>query len=342
MLAEVIVSQTPIQILTKAPMKNRENISPDSTSRGVLTLAFGKPRFIEQAKALGRSMQLHASRIETAIVTDSKDPELRELFTQVIAYRPEFGSSVRQKLHLNLYTPFDETLFVDSDCLVLGNLDRFWTAFAGQAFGVPGYEFLRRGEADPYLDVDFALDHFGVDGLPKFNGGTYYFDNSDKADHFFATTRELLANWKDLHFAEFRRDGPADEPIVSVAMAIHDLGPTSMGAGGMYTPTAYTGPLHLDVLKGTCSFKKKGRMVSPEIVHFAGEYAFCYAYPREAARLKRYFGGKASSLLLAKAYVTSFLWQCTRRSPGLATVARRWMRLYRSGASPLSRLSTVA
>ena len=109
------------------------------------------------------------------------------------------------------------------------------------------------------------------------------------------------------------------EPIISVAMAIHGLGPTSMGAGGMYTPTAYTGPLNLDVLKGTCSFKKKGRMVSPEIIHFAGEYAFCFAYPRESARLKHYFGGGRSFLFLARAYLTSLLWQCTRRSPGLAT-----------------------
>jgi hypothetical protein len=322
-------------------MQNTENLPPNSTSRGVLTLAFGKPRFIEQVKSLGRSMQLHAPRTETAIVTDSKDPELKELFTQVIPYRPEFGSSVRQKLHLNLYTPFDQTLFVDSDCLLLGNLERFWTAFAGQAFGVPGFEFVQRGETDPYLDVDFALDHFGLEQLPKFNGGTYYFDSSDKAAHFFATARELLANWKELRFAEFRRDGPADEPIISVAMAIHGLGPTSMGTGGMYTPTAYSGPLHLDVLKGTCSFKKKGRMVAPEIIHFAGEYAFCFVYPRESARLLKYFGGKPSSLRLATAYITSLLWQCTRRSPGLATVARSWMRLYRSGASSFKRMSTA-
>ena len=191
-------------------MKTTETMPFSSTSRGVLTLAFGKPRFLEQVKSLGRSLQLHAPEIRTAIVTDSRDPELKELFTQVILYRPEFGSSVRQKLHLNFYTPFDETLFIDSDCLVLGNLERFWRAFAGQTFGVPGFEFIARGEADPYLDVDFALDHFELSKLPKFNGGTYYFDNSDRAARFFSTARELLANWKQLRFTEFRRDGPAD------------------------------------------------------------------------------------------------------------------------------------
>jgi hypothetical protein len=322
-------------------MNNTETIPFNSSFRGVLTLAFGKPRFIEQVKSLGRSLHLHAPRTHTAVVTDSKDPELRELFTQVIPYRPEFGSSVRQKLHLNLYTPFEETLFIDSDCLVLGDLERFWKAFAGQTFGVPGFEYIQKGESDPYLDVDFALEHFGLDRLPKFNGGTYYFDNSERSAHFFSTARELLANWKELRFAEFRRDGPADEPIVSVAMAIHGLGPTSMGASGMYTPTAYSGPLNLDVVKGTCSFKKKGRMVTPEIIHFAGEYAYCFAYPREAARLKRYFGGGGSFFLLARALVTSVLWQCTRRSPGLAAFARRWVRLYRSRAQLLSRVSAA-
>ena len=154
-------------------------------SRGILTMAFGKPRFIEQVKSLGRSILLHAPDAQTAIVTDSDDPQLREIFMRVIKYRPELGSSVRQKLHLDLYSPFEETLFIDSDCLVLGNLESFWTAFAGQTFGVPGSKFLTRGMADPYLDVAFALDYFGVEKLPKFNGGTYYFNKSDEANDFF-------------------------------------------------------------------------------------------------------------------------------------------------------------
>jgi hypothetical protein len=322
-------------------MNNQELTPYNYSSRGVLTLAFGKPRFIEQVKSLGRSIQLHSQRTQSAVVTDSDDPELKELFTQVIPYRPEFGSSVRQKLHLNLYSPFQETLFIDSDCLVLGDLEPFWAAFAGQTFGVPGSKFLRRGVTDPYLDVAFTLEHFGLEKLPKFNGGTYYFDRSDKAAQFFSTARELLANWKDLRFAEFRRDGPADEAIISVGMAIHGFSPTSMGHAGMYTPTSYRGPLHLDVIKGTCSFEKEGERVFPEIVHFAGEYSFCFAYPRESARLKAYFGGHPSLLLLVKAYVTSVLWQCTRRSPGLAILARRWMRLYRSGPRSFKRASVA-
>lgn len=322
-------------------MNNPEPMPRISPSRGVLTLAFGKPRFIEQAKSLGRSLRLHAPGTQSAIVTDSIDLELKELFTQVIPYRREFGSSVRQKLHLNLYSPFEETLFIDSDCLVLGNLESFWVAFAGQGFGVPGSKFLQRGSTDPYLDVAFTLDHFGLEKLPKFNGGTYYFNRSGEAASFFATARDLLANWKDLRFAEFRRDGPADEAIVSVAMAIHGLRPTSMGRAGMYTPTSYRGPLLLDVIKGTCSFEKEGEMVSPEVVHFAGEYSFCFAYPRESARLKAHCGGKRSPLLLLRAYATSLLWQSTRRSPGLAAVGRRWIRLYRNRARWFKRTSTA-
>ena len=319
---------------------SRSNPMPGChSSRGILTMAFGKPRFIEQVKSLGRSILLHAPKAQTAVVTDSDDPQLKEIFTRVIEYRPEFGSSVRQKLHLDLYSPFEETLFIDSDCLVLGDLESFWTAFAGQTFGVPGSKFITRGTTDPYLDVAFTLDHFQVERLPKFNGGTYYFNRSDEATTFFLTARQILANWKDLHFPEFRRDGPADEAIVSIAMAIHGLDPTSMGTAGMYTPTSYRGRLHLDVLEGKCSFEKEGIRVFPEIVHFAGEYSFCFAYPRESARLKAHFGGDRSTQLLVKAYVTSFLWQCTRRSPRLATLAKRSIRLYRTRTHLLKRAS---
>jgi hypothetical protein len=32
----------------------------------------------------------------------------------------DYGSGVVQKLYLDRYSPFDETLFIDSDCLLYG------------------------------------------------------------------------------------------------------------------------------------------------------------------------------------------------------------------------------
>lgn len=311
--------------------------------RGLLTLAYGHQRFVEQARSLAHSLELHAPDLPRTLVTDSTDPAVLRLFTQIIPYRPEYGSGVRQKLFLDLYSPYDETLFIDSDCLVLGNLDSFWSAFQDQYFALPGYKFLEKGSTDPYLDVDHVLDTLHLAALPKFNGGVYYFVRSAAATDFFTTARGILDNWKALRLSEFRRQGPSDESIYSIAMAIHHLRPTSMGAGGMWTPVGYKGPLRLDALRGECSFEKEGMQLSPEIVHFPGEYIYAFCYARERARLKSKIEGEKTPLSsMAVPLAASLLWQCSRRASALSVVARKSLRAYRKlGAKRQARQAQV-
>jgi len=306
-------------------------MNSSSHDRGIITLAYGHTRFIEQARSLAHSLQLHAPQLPRTLITDSKNPKILRQFTEVIPYRPEYGSGVRQKLFLDRYSPYVQTLFIDSDCLVLGNLDAFWSTFAGQCFGVPGYRYLQKGSTDPYLDVDHVLESLHVTKLPKFNGGTYYFTRSPEASDFFATARNMLDNWRALRLCEFRRDGPGDESLYSLAMAVHHIDPTSMGAGGMWTPVGYKGPLLLDALKGTCSFEKEGMKLTPEIIHFPGEYVYSFAYARERAKLRaRIEGEKTPMSTLAASFVRSALWQCSRRSSGLSELARKSVRAYRA------------
>jgi hypothetical protein len=302
-----------------------------SPSRGIITLAYGHPRFIEQARSLAHSLQVHAPKLPRTLITDSEDPEIHRQFTNIIAYRSEYGSGVRQKLFLDRYTPYDHTLFIDSDCLVLGDLNAFWSAFAENYFGVPGYRYLQKGSTDPYFDVDHVLDVLHVTRIPKFNGGTYYFTRSAEATEFFNTARQFLENWRELRISEFRRNGPNDEALYAMAMAAHNIAPTSMGSGGMWTPVGYKGPLLVDAIRGTCSFEKEGMKLSPEIVHFPGEYAYAFPYARERARLAAYTGARRTPMSrLAYSFATSLLWQSSRRFSGLSKLARGSVRAYRA------------
>jgi hypothetical protein len=287
-----------------------------SATRGLITMAFGKQRYIDMAKSLGRSM--NAPLVENAVLTDSEDPGLQELFKHVIKYTPELGSYMVPKFHLDRLSPFQETLYVDSDCLALTNLDAFWVAFQGQSFGVPGWRSLKQGDTDPYVDVSFVLRHFSLSELPKFNGGAYYFAKSEATTKFFNTARELLANAKELSIGDFRDGGFSDEPLFALAMAIHNLKLTSMGSGGMWTPINSTGRVRLDAIAGRCSFRKEGRMVTPDIIHFAGEWGKCAAYHREQLRLLTHFGGAPPPAgTRIKAYLQSQLWQVSRTSRDL-------------------------
>lgn len=299
-------------------------------SRGIITLAYGNERFIEQARSLAHSLELHAPQLPRTLITDSDNPEVHRQFTEVIPYRPEYGTGVRQKLFLDQYSPYEQTLFIDSDCLVLGNLDSFWSAFAGQYFGVPGFRYLHKGSTDPYFDVDYVLDKLNLTSIPKFNGGTYFFTRSTETSEFFTCARGILDDWRALRLGEFRQQGPADETAYSLAMAIHHLGPTWMGPGGMWTPCGYKGTLALNALEGTCSFEKEGMQLSPEIIHFPGEYIYAYPYARERAKLRAHVEKKKTPVWsLPASFATSLLWQCSRRSSGISRLAKTSVRAYR-------------
>jgi hypothetical protein len=69
-------------------------------------------------------------------------------------------------------------------------------------------------------------------------------------------------------------------------MAIHGLTDTDMGVGGMWTPLDATGRLRIDIPNGLCSFTKRGRNLSPHILH-AATFTESLFYLRECAKLKQ-------------------------------------------------------
>lgn len=256
---------------------------------GIITLAYGASKYIEMAKTLGRSLLLHSPSIPRAIVTDrQEDEELTALFDQLIPFKPEYGSNVRQKIYLDCYSPYQQTLFIDSDCIVVRNLEFVFEKFAGRDFGVVGGYYLQLGETDPFLDIDYILQHFKLEKIPKFNGGIYYFTQNDVARSVFGTAREILQNFERLGFAQFRGDGPNEEPLLATAMELHQQTMLQDNGTIMRTPVGLRGSFNIDALEGRCSFKKGQQVVSPAIVHFAYIWSNHPIYHREAQKLRQW------------------------------------------------------
>lgn len=259
-----------------------------TSDRGVITLAYGVAKYVEMAKTLARSLCLHSPGIARAIVTDRMDDrQLAELFDIVIPLRDEYGSNVRQKLYLDHYSPFKATAFIDCDSIVVRDVQFIFDTFQGISFSVPGERYLVAGQSDPFVDVDRVLTHFNIARLPKFNGGLYYFERGDEPHRLFRTAREILANSRALRFEDFRGDGPGDEPIVAVAMMLHDQQMFRDEGRMMQTPLGIVGALDIDVLAGTCVLRKGARLVAPAILHFAGAWCEHPFYYREARRLEQ-------------------------------------------------------
>jgi len=277
-------------------------------TRGILTLACGSRRYLRMAEALLRSIRLRDAGIPVALATDQPGMEPgRRGFDSVIAVDPALGQGVEQKLHLDRYTPFDETLFIDSDCLVFSPPDALFEAYsAANGFGVIAYGEL--GPDDSHIsirDLPHFLNAAGIDRLPAFNGGIYFFDRSDRSREVFQGARELFARRDELGLERFKNAGAADEPIFAAAMRRAGVLPLPWdGAAAMGTALDCFDEMgEIDVMAGLSSFTKLGYRISPAVIHFNMNAQRSRIYRRECWRLKLGAGfplaGPASCVLSA-------------------------------------------
>jgi hypothetical protein len=274
--------------------------------RGIITFAYGAREYIDLSIALGQSLQRFSPHISRALVTDSGDPKLRSIFHSVIPVRKELGSDVAQKLYIDVYSPFVETLFIDCDSLVVRDLDFAFQLFRESGACAIGTNLMLPGEIVQGVVVSEVCDSLKIPAIPRFNGGIYYIDKNGESAKVIARARELLKDYKKYGFKDFRSDGPNDEFLMGAAMA--ELGLLPIGDHGslMRTPIGLIGKLHVDVLKGEANFNKEGSNVAPAVVHFAGEWRKDPVYVRERRKLHFLETNKVHAKIAARLYSVTY------------------------------------
>lgn len=257
---------------------------PERAQRGVLTIAHGDQKYIEQAKALARSIRIHSSDVPVALATDT-DTTSGGLFDAVT--RRDFSQldPLLSKLRMYEFSPFEQTLFIDADSLVVAPLEPVFEAFDGKRFSVFGAA--EYTTPDWFHDIQAVEEITGSDGLPGFNGGIYYFEKPG-AEKIFESAEDLTSSYHKLRIGSFGVEGQkGEEPLLSIAMAqegIRGVGRNEAGFDIMYAPAGRRGKIEIDVLEGICRFNKKGTWVEPTVMHFASDDN-CYCYKREQLRL---------------------------------------------------------
>ncbi|MBE8965183.1 hypothetical protein IQ277_02680 [Nostocales cyanobacterium LEGE 12452] len=267
------------------------------SQRGIITYAYGASYYLDMAKSLARSLRLHSPNIPRAIVTDHEnDKDLLKLYDCVINLKQEYGSNVKQKLHVYDYSPFEYTLCIDSDCIAVRDINFIFDDFKGRSFSVAGNEYLQAGDKDKFIDVDDTLKRFNLTKLPRFNGGLYYFEKNDTTKAFFETALEFSRDWKKLGISEFRGDGPNDERIFGLAMMLHNQSMFEDNGQMMRTPIGLRGSFDIDAITGKSTFQKYNQMVSPALVHFACVWGEHPVYRREVSKLKNLDNGSGNKV----------------------------------------------
>lgn len=99
-------------------------------SRGFITIATGDKKYHEMAKTLVKSYKLtSASPMRFGVITDDANDKFEE-FDDVVLIK-DATRSYMDKIDIMRYSPYDETIFIDSDCIAFNNLNIYWKDFGG-------------------------------------------------------------------------------------------------------------------------------------------------------------------------------------------------------------------
>jgi hypothetical protein len=254
-------------------------------NKGILTIAYGGYIYIRRAKALARSLRIYGIDVFLAIVTDCNNSDFDKLYDIVIPLNPKYGEGYEQKLYLDQYSPFTQTLYLDSDCLVVKNIDFVWEAFSQSSFGVVG-SLKTQGSAfsGSIPDISKIINNFDLEHLPIFNGCCYFFKQDEQAHKIFNEARILIRQYDELGLS-LLNNKINDEPIFSIVLGLNTIKPIADPNGYIVRTAAQDMRwLEIDVLQGICKFYHKNKLQEPVIVHLCCDFSL-FKYARERFKL---------------------------------------------------------
>jgi hypothetical protein len=147
--------------------------------RGYITVASGDRRYLEFAADLALSLREFGRAPVALLLGDELAPQLSEAhraaFDRVLPL-PAGYPAYLGKLAAPAASPYERTLYIDADCLVVGDLEALWSRIETAGFAAQG----------KYFGPDNAEEHHGVAvralmarlGIPRYlktNTGFLYF-----------------------------------------------------------------------------------------------------------------------------------------------------------------------
>lgn len=206
----------------------------DLTKQGYITLALGHPRYYEMALNLALSLKWKDPIRPVCLVHDGALPSgvYEDIFDNLVEMPPDSAfQGCANKLRLDQFSPYEETFYIDSDCLVVkADMDRHWNKFAGHAFNLAG----DMASAGKWYDFDIAqvCEELAMPYIVRMNSGVMFFQKNAKAEELFKTARSLTNTAGSaigcIHQGVAGQY--ADEPFFGVAMGQLGLRPIT------YTP----------------------------------------------------------------------------------------------------------
>ena len=287
--------------VTRPPFVPRKTLG----KRGFATLATGSLWYYKLARNLLYSYRRFTGEpVPFAIICDRENEYTREFDHVVILSSPT--NSYMDKLRIFQHLPYEQTIFIESDCLAYGDLNAWWELFAGAGdFSLFGYA---------YRDLNTQKGWFLTQGMgeyahriqyvPSFSGGVLYLRNTEVCARVFEIAMDGAKRYHQLAFRVFPE--PADEPVLALGMAVTGCEPVDHYDVHIAPALKW---LDADITVPRAEYRLRGKDPrGARLIHFSSYRTKQSFYKMEAEKLLRMCAGTDRGL----AYTVGYRWGLRR------------------------------
>lgn len=283
-------------------------------TQGYITCAYGKPVYLEQAVNLACSVKRLDQMRPIAVVTDVKMQSVAEayrekgVFDEVFVLDDKRLRGLMGKISCAEVTPFDRTMFLDSDCMLVHDVDFLWEKMTSLDFCIQG-EYVNSDGASDEL-IRFWCARFNIPYFPVLNSGCYSWNRNGAA--ILLRAGEILSAAKENRIPPGAGGFDDDQPAIGIAMAERGIKPLPNSLN-LHFSTFGSVNLQLDLERNYCGFLKGTYWAEPCVLHY-NSLASVEMYrsrsrkvlEREVTKLRQSFGLKDCPW--PKPDVRTFLW----------------------------------
>ena len=249
-------------------------------------MATGDIRYYEVARNLLLSYRWYSREpLPFAIICEDENEVTAEFDDVILIDNPVH--SFLDKLKVPELCPYDETIFIDSDCLAYRDLNGLWRLFSHSGdFSVPGFRY-RLDSGRGWLSKDGAGVYKERVRFSMIYQGGIFFMRKGKLDAFSDDCKYILDNFDSFRFPGYPFKGPVDEQIFALASSIHGYEPSRPYERVFcYYPLCRS--VDMDISEGRLSYRYNGTFIYPEgrfFLHWSMAEVEGDLYKREVGRL---------------------------------------------------------
>lgn len=192
-------------------------------NRGIVVLAQNNKtdNYVDQAILLAMSLLVHNPDTKISLVTNDEVSN-PNIFDQIIPipygdHAEDSDWKVENRWKLYHASPYDETIVMDTDMLVLQNIDVWWDFLSNYELFFTNNVLTYRGTS---ANTQFYRRTFIDSNLPNLFSGFHYFKKCEFAQDFYAWLELVVNNWETFYEQQLMPQSRPQQVSIDVCAAI--------------------------------------------------------------------------------------------------------------------------